>query len=250
MAQDFNWKDYIKLESSDEEFGKQIEDILEQLSQTPEGQEIMKRGVLFNGGEVLTIKAQLEGKSGAQPGAGRVDISRSDIAKAMFNSADGGLLQSSLNRAIFHELYHMADEKTFSYQSATPAEQEAVLISILDEAITSFLEKKEQVHLVDKDGNKIAIESLTVDQKMGVLERLEQQKPGTIDYFVGKYAPAFLPHEKDAVASTNDFMSRHYGETPRESYAASEKGTPEMEVYTQDDKICTPQMDRVPQMEI
>lgn len=115
MDPEFDWRDHIAV-TGDDNFKIEVEQCLDLLAKTPEGQDLISYAALENqerGFSVIELTAGLEESFDenfvalAHPEDGTIEINRDAIRDAQYYMKDGGEQDISLNRVLFHELSHM-----------------------------------------------------------------------------------------------------------------------------------------------
>lgn len=118
----FNWRDYVDLNTDDPVWRARLEQCLEQFSQTVDGQHILRQAAAmqqhrFNGMDEATQQHHPEmarvrialGTRGFFLTTGQILISPQELAAYPIPDATGTLFTPSLQHMLIHELAHAAD---------------------------------------------------------------------------------------------------------------------------------------------
>lgn len=215
MTGAFNYKDYVDLSHvSPEEMRGNIEQAIVQMAQTPEFQEILRNAKKNNNGARIKVSTQNGVRTGHEDGL--INISN-QVFRNRYKGTDGRYHDSSLQRILFHEFFHSADDKLRHFKDLDPNKQAQLIKKRIEGVILNYYkEKTNNPNLTQEQATKMLDNESDFEAIEEIKDRIKESNPG----------------EKRAITATNKFMKDKYGETPRSSYTDYDKaGTPALDMH-------------------
>lgn len=241
MGKDF--ERLIKIKCDDPELKAQIEHALENFMKTPEGRKLIEEAYdvqnhrrLFDRRIVIEYNENAEKAGEANCSDGIITLGPK-LKTSQYEGIDGQPYEMSLDRILFHELSHLADEEMYKDAKAAKTGIDEIRVemdrTLLDAMGVYFGQKFSSMKEVEKYARANGIESLEdhMDEILPIYDQLEKQ---------GKSA------ERRAIDNSNPYMSKYFGEMARKRHddfgavetfdetgvRVEEKvGTPELETY-------------------
>ena len=231
LDREFDYNNYLVVSCDDHGFNSNIQRALNNISLTQEGQSTIQRAYDNNGGKRLEIRAGLlnGGVSGVMIDVDEaveyINVSRASILTTRYLGEDGGMHDFSLERLLFHELSHKADE------SRPDHSDEKVRQARFDAHDQAFIEAVNEI--ASQEFASFSMAQRFVDYLDSSSESGDQDMVKDIYRHLGEKVSLMEYHWEDvAVNLTNAYMEKYYNEVPRADYGSTDReGTSEMEVH-------------------
>jgi len=217
----FVLENYLTISAHSPEYQKQLEQVYREMGQTPEGREVIERAYELNDRKRLSIEGPLNGNTEALVDEGKVVLPENDIMRKTYYGSGNTVHDTSLNRAAFHETFHVSDEE----HRALLADPDAM------SRVKSDLLMGAMMHAASEIKGEPVFNPMQAD--VILQEKFKAGGEHMVNAKMAEYVIAFMPQEKRTVEATNAFMQKYYGEEPRQLQAATTiEGSPELEVHT------------------
>lgn len=212
----FLYENYVVVDSDIPDFKDKIEQVLSNMSKTPEGREVIEEAYELNGRTRITIMGMEGGGSEAKFDEAEIVLSLRQLGSLQYFDVNGGMHDVSLDRALFHEFRHMRDPENLHPKSV----RMAIMKPLVEEAMITIAE--EHLGLIsptfEEASKALAEDMMSENPKVNFLSELN------------KFGAHKKPHENRTIQATNEYMARYFNEEPRSGHTGDSEGTPELEV--------------------